>query len=92
MEVKNEITMKFDELKEFIVAVEMNHFRGNNEGKSITKEFDRLIKQVEDCIYLNYKIGDKVITVSNYGKYSKKSWFEQYYSMRRILSIQGYDK
>ena len=52
MKVRNEIVMKFNELKEFIIAVELNHFRGNNEGKWITKEFDRLIKQVEDCINL----------------------------------------
>ena len=52
MEVKNEIVMKFNELKMFIKAVETTHFRGNNDSKDITKEFNRLIKQVEDCINL----------------------------------------
>ena len=53
MEVRNEIVMKFDELKMFIKTIEITHFRGNNEGKDIVKEFDRLVKQVEDCINLD---------------------------------------
>jgi hypothetical protein len=52
MEVKNDITMKFRELKHFIKVVEFNYFKGI-EYSHITNEFDRLIKQVEDCIYLD---------------------------------------
>lgn len=51
MEVKNEITMKFDELKHFIKVVNFNYFN-KIEYSHIRREFDRLIKQVEDCIYL----------------------------------------
>jgi hypothetical protein len=52
MEVKNEIKMKFSELKHFINVVEYTHFQGL-EYSHITNEFNRLIKQVEDCIYLD---------------------------------------
>lgn len=56
MEVRNEIVMKFNELKEFIKAVERNHFCDIENSliySHIYSEFDRLIKQVEDCINLD---------------------------------------
>lgn len=56
MEVKNDIVMKFNELKMYIKAVEINNFYDIKYSllySHINQELERLIKQVEDCFYLD---------------------------------------
>lgn len=56
MEVKNDIVMKFNELKMYVKAVEINHFYDIKYSllySHINQELERLIKQVEDCFDLD---------------------------------------